>query len=286
MFSFRPIHKNEIPIVKSWFTYEGWSFGDKDIELMVELQPDSFWVLSRDEILIGCVSCFRYTPSFANISFLYVIPPYRRKGVGQDLIQRCCDEAVEKMRTNYTLGIACAEKSPLTDTFKKQGFQFVYKIYRLYRQMSLTSAFEYQCVAKIKKSDFLEVSVLDCKIMSFSRVTFLRKWINMNSVTTYVSRSGDRIDGYVVVRPGVQGYIVGPFFALNLRIMKNLLFKLISDFGNKEISIFVPNVNEEGLEVLSAYGFNVESKFLKMYKNALEGHDLQKIYGITSIDLG
>jgi hypothetical protein len=94
--------------------------------------------------------------------------------------------------------------------------------------------------------------------------------------------------GYINLRKCFDGYRVGPLFAEDSETAKNLLFTGLSRISkDSSVMIDVPEPNTEALKIVSALKLKQVFETVRMYSGGpAPVLPLQKIYGVTSLELG
>jgi hypothetical protein len=126
----------------------------------------------------------------------------------------------------------------------------------------------------------------DQDIFPARRTLFLRQWITQpGSSVGYVEEG--RLKGYGVMRPCRTGFKIGPLFADSADIAEQLFRALAADV-TADISLFldVPAINPAALTLARNHGMTPVFETGRMYSKEIPDVPIDKIFGITSFELG
>jgi hypothetical protein len=118
------------------------------------------------------------------------------------------------------------------------------------------------------------------------RSGFLRVWIDQpDSYACAVLEDGE-LKGYGVIRKCWTGYKVGPLFADDKDIAKKIFKALRASAPKENIYLDVPQTNRAAMEIAKKYNMTVMFKTIRMYSQKEPDIELDKVYGVTSFELG
>lgn len=118
------------------------------------------------------------------------------------------------------------------------------------------------------------------------REAFLRAWIAPPGRRTVAYMSGDAIRGYGCARMCRAGYKIGPLFADDEGIADRLFVALISPLSGKPIFLDVPEPNRAAMQLAERHGLAPVFETARMYRGAAPAEPLDRIFGITTFELG
>lgn len=119
------------------------------------------------------------------------------------------------------------------------------------------------------------------------RQRFLAHWLNMPESFAFAMRKEDKICGYGVIRPCRTGYKIGPLFADSYEIAERIFLHLCHETEtNTKIYIDVPEVNENGIRLAKQHEMQKIFGTARMYTAKAPELDLDKIFGVTTFELG
>jgi hypothetical protein len=118
------------------------------------------------------------------------------------------------------------------------------------------------------------------------REKFLHHWIRPPGRRTVAFVSENRVRGYGSVRMCRTGHKVGPLFADDDAIAERLLMALTSRLAGQSISLDVPESNGRAVALARRFGLTPVFETARMYRGAAPEEPLDRIYGITTFELG
>jgi Acetyltransferase (GNAT) domain len=119
-----------------------------------------------------------------------------------------------------------------------------------------------------------------------ARPAFLRAWINSSGhIGRALVRGGD-LAGWGVVRPCRNGCKVGPLFADDRTAAEAVLSSLLASVGDGEIFLDVPSINRDAVALAQELGLTPSFETARMYTGAIPPLRLERVFGVTTFELG
>ncbi len=270
--------KTEVDIAIQWAQSEGWNPGIHDADCFYHADPDGFYAAKVNGEIAGTVSVIKYSERFAFAGLYIVRPDFRGKGVGLVLAQ-----FVERMFGNLTLGLDGVLS--MQQKYEQDGFVFAHNNTR-YAGIA-KGALLNRCLP-IRKDDLTEVADFDSKFFPANRSKFLECWLFQKDAYSFMVRNkkSQAICGYGVIRKCFRGNKVGPLFAEDAATAELLLDCLASMVSGEELFLDVPEPNVAGVQLVKRKGMQPVFSTVRMYTKTAPNLPLDKIYGITSFELG
>ncbi|MEM1238850.1 MAG: GNAT family N-acetyltransferase, partial [Cyanobacteria bacterium P01_H01_bin.26] len=98
---------------------------------------------------------------------------------------------------------------------------------------------------------------------------------------------GQTLAGYGVLRPCQTGYKIGPLFANGGAIARNLFQTLVAQVPvGTPVYLDVPEVNAEAVALAEQYGMTPVFETARMYTQKAPELPLERIFGVTTFELG
>ena len=124
----------------------------------------------------------------------------------------------------------------------------------------------------------------------FDRPGFLSRWLTPAHGCTFVRFEDGQITGYGVVRRCGTGHKIGPLFAADLKGARSL-FNAASAFARgaapgEPVFLDVPEVNLAAVQLAEEAGLSPVFETARMYKGPPPDLPLERIFGITTFELG
>ena len=95
-----------------------------------------------------------------------------------------------------------------------------------------------------------------------------------------------RLAGWGVIRPCRKGFKIGPLVADDRATAETVLSALLARVGGGEIFLDVPSINREATALAQDFGLAPVFETARMYTGAIPPLRLQRVFGVTSFELG
>jgi GNAT superfamily N-acetyltransferase len=267
----------EVQTAVEWARAEGWNPGLHDVDCFYHTDPNGFYAARLDGKIVGTVSIVKYSEDFAFAGFYIVHPDDRGKGIGLALQQFVINKT-----GSLNLGIDGVVN--MQARYEQSGFKTAYSNTRY--AGFLKGANMDSCVP-IKKADLEKVAVFDSAFFPVERRRFLECWLYQNdSRALMVQNSDGSIKGYGVIRKCFQGNKIGPLFVQDAKTAHDLLSSLASTVSGEDVFLDVPRPNSEGVQLAKSFGMQPVFSTVRMYTKLAPKLSLEKIFGVTTFELG
>jgi len=119
-----------------------------------------------------------------------------------------------------------------------------------------------------------------------ARPAFLHAWIHSPAhVGRALIRDGS-LAGFGVIRPCRNGRKIGPLAADDRAAAEAVLSALVSSAGGGEIFLDVPSINGVAVAMAQDLGLSPNFETARMYTGAIAPLRLERVFGVTSFELG
>ncbi len=273
----RKMSREEAEFAIEMATAEGWNPGIHDGELFYEADPEGFFIAELDGKPVGCASAVAYSNDFGFFGLYVVKPEFQKKGVGMKLTEKCLEHLGDR---NIGLdGVVENERK----YHKVMKFKSSYSNLRYEGQGGGETP---DGLVKISEVPFEKLLEYDRRMFPAPRPSFLKKWVNQpDSYAFAVLETGD-LKGYGVIRKCHMGYKIGPLFADDQSMAEKIFRALRASVPEETIYLDVPEPNKKAIEIAKKYHMNVMFRTIRMYSRKEPDIELDKIYGVTSFELG
>jgi hypothetical protein len=131
------------------------------------------------------------------------------------------------------------------------------------------------------------VSRYDTNLFPVSRPRFLECWVKQPESLALAALQGGKIAGYSVIRKCKTGYKIGPLFA-DTKDLANKLYLTSGNFVKPGTQIYLdtPEVNPVAVQLAESHGMRKVFGTARMYTKDQPDIDLNKIFGVTTFELG
>ncbi|MEH2624706.1 GNAT superfamily N-acetyltransferase [Bradyrhizobium sp. AZCC 1719] len=277
-FTIRTMHPKEISLAVDWAAAEGWNPGLVDDVCFASVDPKGFFIGEIDGAPVATVSCVNYSAGFSFLGFYIVRPDLRGKRYGLQIWNAAIAHA--DARVIGLDGVVAQQ-----DNYKKSGFQLAYANVRYGGMVTAPSAARPE-VIDLSKIPLADVEADDATVFPARRPAFLRTWIGSpGHVGCAVVRDG-RLAGWGVIRPCRKGFKIGPLVADDRATAEALLSALLAKVGGGEIFLDAPSINRDAVALAEGIGLAPVFETARMYTGAIPPLRLERVFGVTTFELG
>lgn len=274
----RNIKQVEMKILLDWASAEGWNPGLHDADCFFAADAQGFFVGEIDNVPVGCISAVAYEQGFGFIGFYIVRPEHRGKGYGMQLWQVAMRYLGQR---NIGLDGVMAQQA----NYQKSGFRLAYRNVR-YGASNLNMLRPVPGIVPLNQLPFQQLADYDRAMFAFERQEFLKCWINQPQVCAMGMLQEDRLIGYGVLRACREGFKIGPLFADGPTAAEALLAGLTSARQTGPIFLDAPEVNPQARQLALRFGMTPVFETARMYTKEPPPIMLEKVFGVTSFELG
>jgi len=276
-FSLRHLAPAEMGLLIDWMDREGWNPGLADAQAFARADPEGFFVGELDGQPVACGSAVRYGEDFAFCGCYIVDPAHRNQGYGWALTQARL-EHVGKRVTGID-GVV-----EMQAQYAKIGYRIAWRNVR-YGGIAPVTATSLG-LESLRQMDLAPVFAYDAGIFPADRHDFLASWCTTPGHVGLAAVDGSRITGYVLRRPCRQGWKIGPLFADDAATANMLLDAILAGITGEPFVIDVPEINAPATAMVQARGLQSVFETARMYRNGLPTEDVQRVFGVTTFELG
>ena len=277
-FQIRPMRPDEISIAVNWAAAEGWNPGLGDDGCFAAGDPQCFFIGELEGAPAATVSCVHYGARFAFLGFYIVREDLRGRGYGLQIWNTAIAHAGS--RVIGLDGVVAQQQN-----YKASGFEFAYADVRYGGTAAPLNAPQAGVVA-LNEIPLAAVEAYDATVFPAPRTAFLRAWIGWpGHVGRAVVRDG-RLAGWGVIRPCGRGHKIGPLAADDRATAEAVLSALLAGTDGGEIFLDVPSINRDAVALAQDLGLAPVFETARMYTGAVPPLRLERIFGVTTFELG
>lgn len=268
----------EIALTLDWAAAEGWNPGLSDARCFAAADPNGFLVGESDGAVVATVSCVNYSASFAFLGLYIVRPDVRGRGYGL----RMWNEAIAHAgsRVIGLDGVVAQQRN-----YERSGFGLAYRNVR-YRGDVPIPAEQASEVIELRDVPITSIAVDDASSFPARRDEFWREWIHAPGHHGRAVQRDGRLVAWGVIRPCRDGWKVGPLIADDRGSAAAVLGGLVADMGGGDVSLDVPSVNRDAVALAEDLGLEPVFETARMYTGEVDPLQLDRIFGVTSFELG
>lgn len=272
-------HESELELMISWAKIEGWNPGKYDATTFYQTDSKGFFLGRLNNQPIACISAVAYDATFGFLGFYIVKPEFRNQGFGIQIWQKALAYLGNR---NIGLDGVIAQQ----DNYQKSGFKIAYNHVR-YQSIAHSKKF-FHCsnLINLNSLDFQTLITYDNQCFPTPREQFLKHWIKQEKNLALGFVENDKLLGYGVIRPTDNGYKIGALFADTAEIADKIYQGLINDNQNYPIFIDIPSNNLCAQKLVEKYKMYPVFETARMYSKMFPDIAINKIFGVTTLELG
>ena len=273
----RAMRPDEIPLAVDWAAAEGWNPGPADAACFATVDPEGFFIGELDGRPAATVSCVNYDEKFAFLGFYIVRPDLRGSGYGLSIWNAAIAHAGSRV---IGLDGVVAQQ----ENYQKSGFRLAYANIRYGGTVAAPPA--PQGIAALSDVPFAMLEASDATVFPAARSTFLRAWISAPGHLGCALMRDGALAGWGVIRPCRTGRKIGPLVADNRAAAETVLSALLARAGGGEIFLDVPAINRDAVALAEGLGLAPVFETARMYTGEIPPLRLDRVFGVTTFELG
>jgi hypothetical protein len=274
----RTMRPDEISMAVDWAAAEGWNPGLADAACFATVDPGGFLIGEIDGAPAATVSCVNYGTGFAFLGFYIVRQDMRGRGYGLCIWNAAIAHAGPRL-----IGLdGVVAQQP---NYEKSGFRLAYANVR-YGGTVAAEEVPHAPVIALTEVPLATVEAYDATVFPASRSAFLRAWINAPGHLGRALVRDGQLAAWGVIRPCRKGRKIGPLVADDRSAAEAVLGALLAGAGGGEIFLDVPSVNREAVMLAQDLGLVPVFETARMYTGAMPLLRLDRVFGVTTFELG
>jgi len=275
----RPMRPDEIAIAADWAAAEGWNPGFADAACFETVDPQGFFIGELHGEPAATISCVNYDAGFSFLGFYIVRPDLRGRGYGLRIWNAAIAHA--RGRVIGLDGVVAQQ-----DNYKKSGFRLAYANVRYGGAVVAPPAPAPAGMVALAEIPFAAIEADDVTVFPAPRAAFLRAWIaTPGHVGRALLRDG-KLAAWGVIRPCRTGRKIGPLVADDRAAAEAVLAALLKGAGDGEVFLDVPSVNRDAVALAQALGLAPVFETARMCTGAIAPLRLERVFGVTTFELG
>ena len=281
-YDIRPMQRGDLDRAIDWAAAEGWNPGLTDAAAFRAADPGGFVCGWRGGEMVSAISVVNYGTDFAFLGFYIVAPGHRGRGYGLRLWQEAVGHAGGRL-------IGLDGVLDQQANYARSGFRLAHRNIRFGGVPVIeeaSSGSDIEIVALSAADD--RVEALDRRCFPAARRAFLSEWIGGPDHVALTAPSGGALAGYGVIRPCRTGHKIGPLFAETDGAASALVRALIARRAGPRGEVFldVPEPNAPAVDLARGLGLAPVFETARMYTGPAPDIALDRVYGITTFELG
>lgn len=278
----RPMRRGDLDIALDWAAAEGWNPGVDDADAFLAADPQGFLMGFIGEEPAACIAVVAYGAAYGFLGFYICRPEFRGHGHGWALWQAGIARLGDR-----TIGLDGVVEQQAN--YARSGFSPAHRNVRFGGTAATHEIADVRIVELVPgRPTGLAGSIVayDRVLQAGPRETFLRAWLMPPGRRTLAFIEANSICGYGCVRACRQGYKIGPLFADTPDIAERLFAGLTGRLYGAPVFLDVPEPNAEAVALARRHGLAPVFETARMYRGPAPALPLERIFGITTFELG
>lgn len=271
--------RSDVDLAVQWAAEEGWNTGLADAECFWSTDPAGFYVGMLDDEPVTTISAVHYGRRFSFIGFYICRPAYRGRGYGL----RTWQHAFAQNKAD-TIGLDGVVEQQAN--YARSGFTLAHRNIRFASDAPASADRQPEKVSVLGPGHLKAIKAFDLQCFGCERPAFLEAWIGAAGHRAIGVWDNGVLRGYGVVRPCLSGAKIGPLFADDADTAAILFDELAAASEARPLFLDVPEPNEAALALAHSRGMTAVFETVRMYRGEPWSLPLQRIFGITTFELG
>jgi len=273
--------REDLYAVVGWAAAESWNPGLDDVPVFHAADRDGFLVGSLDGERVASVSVVNYGPGFAFLGLYICRPEFRGQGHGFALWQAGLAHA--GARTIGLDGVVAQQTK-----YAAQGFVLAHRNVRYGGVVSGAKPVRARVVERMPGDARLDAAIVayDRPFFGGPRSAFLRAWLSSPTRRTFAWIEDGAVRGYGSIRPSITGHRIGPLFADSETIADGLFQTMAAYRDRSVLFLDVSEPNPDAVRLAIRHGLAPSFETARMYRGPAPALPLDRIYGVTTLELG
>ncbi|MCF3641503.1 GNAT family N-acetyltransferase [Rhizobium sp. TRM95111] len=266
-------------MILDWAAAEGWNPGLDDADPFWTADPGGYFLAELAGRPAAAVSMVRYGDGFAFLGFYIAHPDFRGQGIGRALWQHAV--AAAGPRTIGLDGVVAQQEN-----YRRSGFAYTHGNMR-YGGRLRTEPVRDKRVIPVAPVHMPMIVDYDARFNPAPRPAFIGQWARETETRRSLVLIDDgTIAGLGTIRACRGGRKIGPLFA-DTAMNADLLFRaLVMEAGAGDVYLDIPVPNGEAKALCARHGLEPVFETARMYRGEAPGLPLDRIFGITTFELG
>jgi len=278
-YNIRTMNRKEVNIAIEWAAKEGWNPGIHDADCYYSADPNGFFIGFLGDEPIATISAVKYAESFGFLGFYIVKPEHRCKGYGIQIWNVGLKYLKDR---NVGLDGVIAQQ----DSYKKSGFKLAYRNIR-HEGRGGGSFPKCSEIVELSTLPFETIDSYDRPFSPANRSQFIKSWISQVDCKALGIMQNGKLAGYGIIRKCRSGYKIGPLFADSPELAEALFLALKSGIKPAEpFYLDTPEVNQAAVALAERYNMKNVFETVRMYTGDKPDIPLNRLFGVTSFELG
>ncbi|WP_425614167.1 GNAT family N-acetyltransferase [Anatilimnocola sp. NA78] len=279
----RPMQAAEVTQLVEWAAKEGWNPGLHDAQAFYATDADGFLAVEVNGQFVGGGAIVRHHASFGFMGLFIVRPEFRSQGIGRKLWFARRDLLASRLDPAGTIGLDAVEA--MRDFYAQGGFVGT-SFHLRFELATLPAGKPDASLVPLSSVPFSQVADFDRACFTAPRESYLKAWLALPQSHALASVQQGELRGYAVLRRAQVGWKIGPLFAADRATATKLFQACCQAAGEGPIYLDVPEANPAAIAMVEEFGMQPGFRCLRMYRGPIPTVHHERIFGITTLELG
>lgn len=276
-FSIRRMRQDEVGLAIEWAKEEGWNPGIYDANTFYKADPTGFFIGEIAGEAVTVTSSVAYGEGYGFLGLYITKPSYRKLGLGLELTK-----VVQNSLKGRNIGLDGVLEN--VGIYKRIGFVPYYHHRRC--KLIACSKKRHPCLVSWREVKWEDIKSYDRKCFPEERPEFLKHWFIQGDSLGLVYVDRNKIRGFGFRRKCYEGNKVGPLFADTPEIAVSILDGLQEGIDGENLYVDIPDNHINHVKFRESLDLEEVFVTARMYSNGLPDIESDKIFGITTMELG
>lgn len=276
--------REEVALLVDWAAEEGWNPGLNDAEIFWNTDPEAFIAADVGIELIGGGAITSYGGEYGFMGFFIIRPEFRKRGYGNSLWQMRRDKMIARLYPGAVVGLDGVFE--MRDFYARGGFIFSHRNLRFVYSASSRKVSFHKNIIPIDQISFDQLAQYDRTCFPASRDNFLQEWVSQHHSRAVGYVDDGHLEGYGVMRQCRKGFKIGPLFANNQQTAEVIYSNLVNSVAGAEVFLDVPENNVAAMSLVRQFGMREIFGCARMYLGPTPKIMHDRVYGVTTFELG
>jgi len=256
----------------------GWNQTESDMLRFLKLEPEGCFVAEHAGRSVGTTNTCVFD-DIAWIAMVLVDVDFRGKGIGTKLLKYSLNYLDERKVKTVRLDATSAGQ-PI---YEKLGFVPEYRLARF--EGIAPSGKRGTLVSKATPALYASIIEFDKLITGTNRGKMLSRFFEEFPEDIRIIRDGDKIEGFILTRPGANAIQIGPCIA-TIDAGSVLLPDALSRCAAEPVFIDIPVDNANAVKVAESSRLKVQRYFMRMYRGERIKDNIKAIWSSSGPEKG
>ena len=278
MIQIRQMTIDDVPLGLKLTRQAGWNQTESDLHRFLKLEPEGCFVAEFGGRSVGTTTtCI--LGHVAWVAMVLVDVDARSKGIGTELLKHSLNY-LDKRNVKTVCLDATSAGQPI---YEKLGFTPEYQLARF--EGIAPSGKRGTLVSKVTPAMYASIIEFDKWMTGTNRGKILSGLFEDFPEDIRIIQHGDKIDGFILTRPGANAIQIGPCIATT-DAGSVLLSDALSRRAGESVFIDVPVDNADAMKVAESSGLKIQRYFMRMYRGEYVEDNIQALWAGSGPEKG